>query len=62
LNYSLFSDSARAVNWGNTVGTDTVAGIGTGSAQTITVYGTIPSNQGNRAGTYADTITVTVTY
>lgn len=62
LHYSLFSDSALTVNWGNTVGTDTVAGTGTGNAQDLIVYGRVPSGQGNRAGTYTDTITATVTY
>jgi spore coat protein U-like protein len=62
LHYSLFQDSARTINWGNTVGTDTVAGTGNGGGQTLTVYGQIPSGQGNRPGTYNDTITVTVTY
>src|SRR2546429_1541701 len=28
INYSLFSDAGRTVNWGNTVGTDTVAATG----------------------------------
>lgn len=62
LDYSLFQDSARTVNWGNTVGTDTVAGTGNGSGQTLTVYGQVPAGQGNRPGTYNDTITVTLTY
>jgi Spore Coat Protein U domain len=30
INYSLFSDSGRTTNWGNTVGTDTVAATGNG--------------------------------
>ena len=30
LSYGLFSDSAHSVNWGQTVGTDTVAGTGNG--------------------------------
>lgn len=63
LNYSLYSDAGRSTNWGNTVGTDTVSDTGTGSAQTITVYGRVPSGQETvPTGTYADTITVTVTY
>lgn len=63
LNYSLFRDSARTTNWGNTVGTDTVAGTGMGLAQSLTVFGRIPSGQQTaKVGAYADTITVTVTY
>jgi spore coat protein U-like protein len=62
LNYSLFSDTARTVNWGNTVGTDTVAGTGNGSGQSIIVYGRLPGGQPLTIGTYTDTITATVTY
>jgi spore coat protein U-like protein len=62
INYSLFSDSGRTTNWGNTVGTDTVAGTGNGSAQAFTVYGRIPPQATPAAGAYTDTITVTVTY
>jgi spore coat protein U-like protein len=67
LAYSLFSDSGRSVNWGNTVGTDTVAGTGTGTVtggnpQTLTVYGNIPAGTAPAADGYADTITATVTY
>ncbi len=63
LDYSLYSDSGRTTNWGNTVGTDTVAGTGNGTAQTLTVYGRVPSGQQTATvGSYTDTITVTVTY
>lgn len=63
LNYSLYSDSGRSTNWGNTVGTDTVADTGNGTAQGHTVYGRIPGSQTTvPTGSYSDTITVTVTY
>jgi spore coat protein U-like protein len=62
LNYSLYSDSGRTKNWGNTVGTDTVAGTGSGSAQALTVYGLVPSGQIPVPGSYADTVTATLTY
>jgi spore coat protein U-like protein len=63
LNYALYSDSGRTTNWGNTVATDTVTGTGDGTAQSLTVYGRIPSGQGTvPTGAYSDTITVTVTY
>ena len=62
LAYNLFSDASRTVNWGNTVGTDTVHVIGTGAAQSLTVYGEVPSGQRPTPGAYADTITVTVTF
>jgi spore coat protein U-like protein len=62
INYSLYSDSGRTTNWGNTVGTDTLAATGNGSAQAYTVYGRIPPQTTPAPGTYTDTITVTVTY
>jgi len=62
LNYNLFSDSARTLNWGQTVGTDTVTGTGSGSSQSLTVYGQLPASQYVAPGAYADTITATVTY
>ena len=62
LAYSLYSDSARSVNWGQTVGTDTVSGTGNGSAQSLTVYGLLPGAQYVNPGSYTDTITATVTY
>jgi spore coat protein U-like protein len=63
LSYALYSDSNRSANWGDTVDTDTVAGLGDGTSQELTVYGRIPSGQGTaKVGAYADTITVSVTY
>jgi spore coat protein U-like protein len=62
LSYALFSNSARTTNWGNTVGTDTVAGTGAGSAQSLTVYGQIPAGQYSKPGSYLDTVTATITY
>jgi spore coat protein U-like protein len=62
LAYSLFRDSARTLNWGNTVGTDTVAATATGSAQSFTVFGRIPASQTSAPGSYQDTITATVTF
>jgi len=62
LGYSLLSNSQGTANWGQTVGVDTVAGIGNGSAQTLAVYGRISAGQYVAPGAYADTITVTVTY
>lgn len=60
--YWLYRDFARTLNWGDTVGTDTAAGTGTGSAQILPVYGRIPGSQSLPAGTYRDTIVATVTF
>ena len=62
INYALYRDSARTLTWGNTTGTDTVAGTGNGSTQTLTVYGRVPSQSTPAAGAYADTVNVTITY
>jgi spore coat protein U domain-containing protein, fimbrial subunit CupE1/2/3/6 len=62
ISYSLYSNSARTTNWGNTVGTDTVAATGNGASQSYTVYGRVPPQTTPAPATYTDTITVTVTY
>jgi spore coat protein U-like protein len=62
LNYQLYSDSARSTIWGNTTGTDTVTGLGTGLAVDHTVFGAVPAAQVVPAGEYQDTITVRIYY
>ncbi|MFJ3056211.1 spore coat U domain-containing protein [Herbaspirillum sp. NPDC087042] len=62
LNYALYRDSGYTNNWGTTIGTDTMAGTGSGLTQTLTVYGQIPAAQTPLAGAYSDTVTVTLTY
>lgn len=62
MSYSLFRNSGRTLNWGNTVGTDTLSGTGTGSAQSVTVYGRVPASQNLPAGSYEDTIIATITF
>ena len=60
--YQMFSNAGRTSNWGNTVGTDTVAGTGNGTQQTLTVYGRAPPQTTPAPATYNDTVTVTITY
>lgn len=62
LNYSLCRDVACTLNWGTTVNTDTLAGVGTGLAVPTTVYGQIPAGQNAATGSFSDTVTITVTY
>jgi spore coat protein U-like protein len=62
LGYSMYRDSGRTLNWGNTVGTDTLSASGTGSAVQYTVYGRIPAGTVPAPGSYADTIIATLTY
>lgn len=62
--YDLYLDSNYSQPWGNTVGTNTKAGIASalGSAS-YQVYGRIPANAiPVSAGTYSDTVTVTVNF
>ncbi|MDR3741348.1 MAG: spore coat U domain-containing protein [Terracidiphilus sp.] len=62
LNYQLLSGSYTGTNWGNTSATNWVGGTGSGSAQTLTVYGVVPASQYPTPGSYADSITVTINY
>lgn len=62
LGYSMFRDSGHTLNWGNTVGTDTLSGTGTGSTVLYTVYGQLPAAQVTTQGAYTDTIIATITY
>lgn len=65
LNYALYTDSARTIVWGDaaTAATAKFSGTGTGAAQASTIYGRVASGQTSvPAGSYADTVTVTVTY
>jgi spore coat protein U-like protein len=62
ITYGLYQNAARTIAWGGTIGTNTVAGTGTGLAQLTTVYGRVPGQATPSPGTYTDTIIVTVTY
>jgi len=62
VTYGLYRDSARAQAWGDSVGTNTAAGTGSGLAQTLTVYGRVPMQTTPAPGTYSDTVVVTTSY
>jgi spore coat protein U-like protein len=62
IDYQLFRETGRTSNWGNTIGTDTVAGTGDGTAQTLTVFGRVPAQATPIAGTYNDTVQVSIDY
>ena len=70
VSYGLYTDSSRSTAWKTsssttscTGGSNTcVLGTGTGSDQAVTVYGRIPPQTAPLAGTYTDTVVVTVTY
>ena len=61
--YGVYTNGLRTANWGNTSGTDTVAGTATTGSVSLTAYGRIPSTASSvPAGSYTDTVTVTVTF
>lgn len=62
LNYALYSNAGYTTNWGATIGTDTVAGTGTGLNVTHTVYGRVAASQYVAPGVYTDTVAITVNY
>ncbi len=62
VTYELYRNSARTLRWGNTLNTDTATGTGTGNPQALSVYGRVPAPQTPAAGSYSDTVTVTITY
>lgn len=70
LNYNLYVDSARANAWTTAASNTTCTtanscalGTGNGSAQTVSIYGRVPSiGTAPPAGSYTDTVTMTITY
>ena len=62
LNYVLTSDAAHAINWGQTIGTDTIHVVATLTPIITTIYGQIAAGQFVAPGAYTDTIAATVTY
>lgn len=62
IDYTLYSDASRSTVWGDTIDNNTVSGTGNGDAQAFPIYGQVPAQTTPAAGTYTDTVTVTVTY
>lgn len=62
IQYGIYQNSGRSIAWGNVIGTNTVSGVGTGSAQNLTAFGRVPPQTTPSAATYADTVIVTITY
>lgn len=70
IDYNLYTDAVRLNSW--TTATDAttcatanscVLGTGTGSAQSIDIYGTVPiAAVAPPPGSYSDTVTMTITY
>jgi spore coat protein U-like protein len=62
VDYALYRDASRTLNWGSNVGVDTYAGVGTGAAQSVPVYGRVPPQATPPIGDYSDTVVVTINY
>ncbi|WP_395826979.1 spore coat U domain-containing protein [Collimonas sp.] len=67
LSYNIYTDNARSIVWGDgSAGTSTVTdsyllSLGN-NARNYKAYGLIPGGQNQPAGTYTDTLTITITY
>jgi len=67
LTYNMYTDSGRTLVWGDgSAGTNTVTDsylLSLGSTtRNYTVYGRVAGGQNKPAGTYTDTVTMTVTF
>ncbi len=62
VGYQLYQDPGRATLWGDVIGTNTQASLGTGIEQNFPVYGRVPPQTTPAAGVYTDTVVVTVSY
>ena len=64
LNYNLYTSGTYGTVWGDgSASTGLLSGIGTGAAQSTTVYGRVPTGQTTaRPGTYGDSVSITITY
>ncbi|MBD3770655.1 MAG: spore coat U domain-containing protein [Rhodobacterales bacterium] len=63
LSYNLYTSAARTTVWGDGTGaTQTTAGTGSGTLQSLTVYGRVPSSQNVPVGSYSDSVTATITF
>ena len=60
VGFQLYQDAGHTTIWGTTQGTNTVAGTGNGAAQSINVYGQVPSQATPKPDTYQTTVTATV--
>jgi spore coat protein U-like protein len=60
LSYNLYSNVGYSTAWDDSSNKVT-APTGTGSPQTLTVYGSIPQAQNKPAGSYTDAVLIDVT-
>jgi spore coat protein U-like protein len=62
VTYGLYQDASHVSPWGDSTGVNTVAGTGSGLAQSFTVYGRVPPQTTPAPGSYSDTVVLTVSY
>jgi spore coat protein U-like protein len=70
LNYNLYVDAAHTQPWSTAINSTTCTtsgdcflGTGNGSAQSVNIYGVVPTTAtAPPSGTYTDTVTMTVTF
>jgi spore coat protein U-like protein len=62
VSYQLYTDAAHSKAWGDATGGTMATGTGTGTWQTINVYGVVPAQSTPQPGRYSDTITATITF
>lgn len=67
LDYNLYTDTARSIVWGDGTGatqmeSDSYLILLTPTTRHYIPYGRVPGSQNKPAGTYVDTVTVTVTF
>lgn len=64
VDYGLYRDLGRTLNWGNdtAAGTDTQNGTGTGTATSYPIYGRVPAQATPRPGSYLDTVVLSVVF
>jgi spore coat protein U-like protein len=62
VTYGLYQNSSRTLPWGDSSGGFAATGSGSGLSQNLTVYGRVPAQNTPSAGTYTDTVVVTLSY
>ena len=65
LNYNLYTDATYTSIWGSGSGGTSSVSKTNGSGETgstITIYGKIPAEQDVYAGSYSDSITITISF
>ena len=63
LRYELYRDAQRTQRWGGkAIATDNSIGAGTNAMQSLTVHGRVPAQATPAAGSYSDTVTITLVF